>query len=160
MKKENLAKSFTHLVSDVNERLDELGDEGLTDPFESIYAIVFRKFFSCHTFPSSQVPPLTLCLPTIDAELTMRTVGCKDVAEDRILLDKMMYLYEQVESSATATALLFPWFPGQAKIRKTIAGAKIYFIFKKIVDARRLDGKTEDVSFSHILESLVSWFTD
>lgn len=70
MKKENLAKSkfstpilmrvsfrffranfyfysrtsigFEFLVQDVNNRLDELGNEGITDPFESIYAIVFR----------------------------------------------------------------------------------------------------------------------
>lgn len=43
----------------------------------------------------------------------MRTVGCNEVANDRALLDKMLYLYEEVERSATATALLFPWFPSK-----------------------------------------------
>lgn len=46
MKKERLEKALDGLVGDVVTRLDELGDEGVTNPFESIVSIVFRKFIS------------------------------------------------------------------------------------------------------------------
>lgn len=82
----------------------------------------------------------------------MRTVGVRDIAEDRILLDRMLYLYEEVERSATATALLFPWAPSPAKIRKTYAGAQIYMIFQKIVDGRRKLGKSEDDPLQYLID--------
>lgn len=48
MKKERLEKALNGLVGDVVMRLDELGKEGITNPFDSIVSIVFRKFpISC-----------------------------------------------------------------------------------------------------------------
>lgn len=52
MKKENLERGLTQLIQDVKLRLNELGTEGVIDPFKSIISIVFRKFsfFFCFFF--------------------------------------------------------------------------------------------------------------
>lgn len=76
----------------------------------------------------------------------MRVVGCVEIANDRQLLDKLLILYQKFESSSTSTTLLFPWLPGQSKIRRTLVGAQMYYIFKKIVDERKRTGRTEEVS--------------
>jgi sterol 14-demethylase len=70
------------LISDVKIRLDLLADDpsGITDPFESVYRIVYQ--------------------------LTMRMVGCDDIAEKPELLEKTLKLYETVESSATPAVYL------------------------------------------------------
>lgn len=76
----------------------------------------------------------------------MRVVGCVEIASDRQLLDKLLVLYQKFESSSTPTTLLFPWLPGQSKIRRNLVGAQMYYIFKKIVDERKRTGRTEEVS--------------
>ena len=69
-------------MSDVKGRLNQLANDptGITDPFESIYRIVYQ--------------------------LTIRMVGVEDIAEDPVLLEKTLRLYEAVESSATPTVSL------------------------------------------------------
>lgn len=43
----------------------------------------------------------------------MRTVGAKEVAESRELLEHVLSLYHEVEKSATMETILFPWLPGK-----------------------------------------------
>lgn len=99
---------------------------GITDPFDSIYDIVFQ--------------------------LTMRTIGCKDVAEDPVLLKKTLRLFEVVEQSATASAVIFPWAPSPAVIKRVYAGSRLYMILKKIVDERRETGKREDDPLQYLID--------
>ena len=82
----NFLSGLPRLISDTKTRLSLLADDpsGITDPFESIYRVVYQ--------------------------LTMRMVGCDDIAENPELLEKTLKLYETVESSATPTVCL-PNFP-------------------------------------------------
>jgi hypothetical protein len=91
---------------------------GITDPFESIYRIVYQ--------------------------LTIRTVGCEDIAENPELLEKTLQLFETVEASATATTILFPKFPSIGIIQRTIAGGRLYMIIMNIVNERKKTGKRRD----------------
>ena len=104
-------------MSDVQNSLRALAQDpaGLTNPFDIIYRIVFQ--------------------------LTIRIVGCNDIAEDPELLGKTLKLYEYINSSATATAVMFPWFPSPAVVKGTIAGGRLYMIIRKIVNERKVTGK-------------------
>jgi hypothetical protein len=104
-------------MKDVKASLDKLANNpaGITDPFESIYRIVYQ--------------------------LTIRMVGCDDIADDPALLEKTLGLYETVEKSTTPLAIIFPWFPSFAIIRRTIAGGRLYMILNNIVEERKKTGK-------------------
>lgn len=82
----------------------------------------------------------------------MRTVGCKDIAEDPKLLHKTLGLFETIEQSSTPAAIILPRFPTLALIKRTIAGGRLYMIFKKIVDDRRKTGKREDDPLQHLID--------
>ena len=107
-------------MSDLKARIDILADEpsGVTDPFESIYEIVFQ--------------------------LTMRTVGCNEVADDPELVKATMSYNRMMELAGTPMAVMFPWFPSRGVLRKYYAGARMYMIFNKVAKARLAEGRSED----------------
>jgi sterol 14-demethylase len=65
------------MINDVQTVLNKLGDEapGIIDPFEDLGHIV--------------------------ALMTMRAIGCDDIADDPILLEKSVYWYLVIKNSAT-----------------------------------------------------------
>jgi len=110
-----------NLMADTRRRLELLAQDprGVTDPFESIYKIVFQ--------------------------LTMRTVACNEIAEDPALLDKTLHLFEAMDKAATPAVVMYPSLPTPAKLKRMWAGAQLYMIFKKIVDERqRADRRDHD----------------
>jgi sterol 14-demethylase len=102
---------------DVQSRLNDLLNDssGLTDPFDGIYSLVFK--------------------------LTMRTVGCYDVADDPEQLQAIMGHYEVMDRSFTPLVVYFPWLPNIQGLQRKLAGARIYLAFKRIVDWRRERGE-------------------
>lgn len=107
-------------MKDVRNSLNALAKKpsGITEPFESLYRIVYQ--------------------------LTMRTVACNDIADDPILLEKTLSLFEQVEASSTPTTILFPWLPTPAMVKRTIAGGRLYMILSGIVEKRKKEGTRGD----------------
>jgi hypothetical protein len=93
-------------------RLDELAKDpkGLTDPFESIYGIVYQ--------------------------LTMRTVACNEIAGNRTLLDQTLDMFEKIEAASSPELIIFPWFPFPGKLRRLWYGGKLYMVFKGIIEQR------------------------
>lgn len=117
------------LMADTKRNLDTLAADspGITDPFDSIYKIVYQ--------------------------LTMRTVACREIAEDPALLERTLHLYEEVEKAATPTVVMFPSLPSPAKLKRMWSGAKLYMIFKNIVDQRRSSGIREDDALQFMMDS-------
>lgn len=101
------------MVSDTRSFISRLtsANEKTIDPFETIYQLVFR--------------------------LTMRTVGCNDIANDEALCQKTCHLYEDVEKSATPAAILFPWFPSLGVIKRTVSSIRLYTILDKVFQQRK-----------------------
>ncbi|TVY73614.1 Sterol 14-demethylase [Lachnellula suecica] len=128
LRTENFGKSLPHLMKDVRASMDKLAQDpkGITDPFESLYRVVFQ--------------------------LTMRIVGCDDIAEDPVLLEKTLKLYETVEASTNATTILFPWLPTISSIKRTVAGGRIYMIFNKIVNDRKKNGTRRDDPLQFLMD--------
>src|SRR2546423_14109980 len=108
------------LMADTNARLQNItaSPSGITDPFDSVYKIVYQ--------------------------LTMRTVGCNEIANDPILLAKTLAYFETIEQSGTPAGVIFPWLPTLSKLKRTYAGARLYMLFQSIVNERKKTGKRDD----------------
>lgn len=115
-------------MSDVQVSMKELEEapSGTIDPFENLYYLVCR--------------------------VTMRIVGCEDIAEDPVLLKKTLGLYKTIEESSTAATIMFPWFPSPAIIKRTIAGGQLYMLVKKIVDDRVASGRNGNDPLQYMID--------
>jgi hypothetical protein len=106
-----------------------LGTSGITDPFESIYNLVFQ--------------------------ITMRKVGCNDIANDQALLAKVLGLYDVAEKSYNPSMIIFPFALKAltpAFWKQIFAGAKLFFVFKGIVDERKKTGVKGDDTLQYLMD--------
>jgi cytochrome P450 len=113
---------------DVQSKLNDLlkDSSGITDPFNSIYSLVFK--------------------------LTMRTVGCNDIADDSEQLRAIMGHYEVMDKSFTPLVVYFPWLPTIQGLKRKFAGARIYLAFKRIVDRRRKKDEKGDDPLQYLID--------
>jgi len=114
---ENLAKAIPTLVTDVRGGYDELGESGMMDPFVNLYEMVFM--------------------------LTQRTVGANEIANSRPLMSKTMGLFQMIEKTSTSYQIIFPWLPSPAMFKRVWGGSQLYFIFNRIINARKKEGRRE-----------------
>ncbi|CAK4034075.1 cytochrome P450 6A1 [Lecanosticta acicola] len=121
-----LKRNLPTLLKDARANLDSLGSSGTTDPFDSIYRMVFQ--------------------------FTMRTVACNEIADDPPLLSRCLSLYETVENAADQWMIMFPWMPLLSKARRTYASAQLYMIFKKVVDDRKRHGRHEEDALQFLID--------
>lgn len=124
--KDVLEKALPNIIGDCKRRLDEMGDAGVTDPFESIYSIVFQ--------------------------LTMRIVGANEIAEDRKLMNKVEHYYAAIDDSANTWNIIFPSLPTWSLIKRYYSGARIYMIFQNIIKRREKQGRREDDPLQFMLD--------
>ena len=121
LRPQTLSRALPVMLRDVRGTMEQIassGKDGLCDPYDVIYKLVFL--------------------------VNMRTVGCKEIADDPKLLRKVLHFYEMIEESATATGIIFPWLLTPAKLRRTYAGARLYMIFSGIARERTRLGKEVD----------------
>lgn len=116
------------MLADVRSALSVLAKDtsGVTNPFQSIYKVVYQ--------------------------LTMRTVACDDIADSPALLAQTLDLYETIDGSATPTAIMFPWFPSPAVIKRTIAGGRLYMILNNIVKGRNETGTRGEDPLQYMID--------
>jgi hypothetical protein len=106
------------MLSDVRQRFNDFGESGITDPFDSIYLVIFQ--------------------------LAMRTLGVKEIGDDMRLLVKARDLFWTVYTSFTPMTVLFPWFPSLGLLKRFYAGAKIKYMLYSILSSRSKSGKKEN----------------
>ena len=128
LKGNQLAKGLPQLIQDARGMLDELAakPEGITDPFDSIYRMVFK--------------------------LTMRTVACNEIANDSALLERTLKLYEDVEGTATPLSIMYPWLPTPSKFKRLYSGSQLYMIFKRVVDDRKKEDRKEGDALQYLID--------
>jgi hypothetical protein len=102
LKTDYFRKKLPILVADVHAEMEALKNDprGVTDPFESIYCLVFR--------------------------LTIRLAGADDMAEDPQLAEKVLRSFTMIEQSAGATTVMFPNTPTIASLKRTYGGGRLY----------------------------------
>jgi cytochrome P450 len=136
-----LEKKLPIVVSDVKEAMYSIAQDvsGRTDPFESIYRIVFK--------------------------LTIHMVGAEEIADDLKLLEAWLQHFEMIEQSATPAAVIFPKISSPAIIKRIYAGARLFMIIENLI-RRRTQGREkhndaiqylldQDDQPSKIIESIV-----
>lgn len=128
LKTEKFRRKLPTLISDVQEAIEAIKSEpnGVTDPFESIYRIVFR--------------------------LTIRIVGADEIADDAKLLEETLKHFESIDSSATATSIMFPKMPSPAVLKRTLAGARIYMMIENIVKKRAAGDEKHNDALQYLLD--------
>jgi hypothetical protein len=116
------------LIADTNSRLKGIASSpsGITEPFDSVYKIVFQ--------------------------LTMRTVGCNEIANDPRLLAKTLSCVETIAQSATPAGVIFPWLPTPAKLKRTYAGGSLYMIVQGVVNERKRTRKREEDALQFMID--------
>lgn len=99
---------------------------GVIDPFVVIYRLIFQ--------------------------MTMRNLGCDDVADNPALLNRGLHLFRTVDVCNAPYMILFPWFFRLFTLafwRQIIAGSRLYILFKNVINGRIKSGKqgTDAVQF-------------
>ncbi|KAK3073790.1 hypothetical protein LTR53_004314 [Teratosphaeriaceae sp. CCFEE 6253] len=128
LKGNQLAKGLPRLLQDARASLDKLAAEpsGVTNPFDSIYRMVFQ--------------------------FTMRTVACNEIADDPETLEKCLQYFEDIDSTATPWSIIYPWLPQWSKVKRLKAGAKLYMVIKRVVDARNKSGVRGDDALQYLID--------
>jgi cytochrome P450 len=128
LKNEQFRRKLPMLKSDVQEAIDAISNDpsGVTNPFESLYRVIFR--------------------------LTIRMVGADEIADDPGLLEETLKLFEMIDGSATATSVMFPKFPSPAVLKRTYAGARLYFLVEAIIKKRAASDEKHDDALQYMLD--------
>ncbi len=123
MKKDNFIKNLDLLTGDTRAACEALAaaapsnadpDWRVTDPFESFYEVVYQ--------------------------LTMRTVGANDIAEDPKMLRHTLSIFDWFEKSDSFAKVIFPWLPTLNHYMRLYYGAKLAFVFRDIIERRKKTG--------------------
>lgn len=75
-------------------------------------------------------------------QLTHRTLGCNDIANDPKRLASTLTAYKNLDVGS-ATEIMFPWLPTTTKVKKLWAGYSLFSQISAIVRERRKTGRTE-----------------
>jgi len=128
LKNEQFRRKLPTLLSDVHEAMDAIKDDpsGVTNPFESLYRLIFR--------------------------LTIRLVGADEIANDPKVLEETLRLFELIDNSATATSVMFPKFPSPAVLKRTYAGTRLYFLIENIIKKRAASDEKHDDPLQYLLD--------
>ncbi|EME83524.1 uncharacterized protein MYCFIDRAFT_211364 [Pseudocercospora fijiensis CIRAD86] len=120
MKSEKLSGCIPWMIKDVRNALDELKKDpkAFTDPFQSIYRIVFQ--------------------------LTVRLSACDELADDPVLREQTLHYFEQIAGATSPLTIMFPWIPSWGKVMRTYGGVRLFMIFKKLTDQRKVGDKFND----------------
>ncbi|KAF9557038.1 cytochrome P450 [Agrocybe pediades] len=111
IRKDRILATLPHLFVDLNRLMDDWGTAGTMNPFDEIYELVFQ--------------------------MTIRMSTCKEIADDKKVVQEIAKQYWAVEHSASPFFLLFPSFPSPMKKAKAKATTALYKILLSFVQQRR-----------------------
>lgn len=112
--KPRLHACLENLVGDTITTFDAFDISKPMDPFDTMYKLIFQ--------------------------LTHRTVGCNDIADDPKLLEKSLAMFTNIDATG-AIEVMFPWLPTLVKLRKLWGGARMHWMFQRIIKQRREKGQ-------------------
>ena len=76
--------------------------------------------------------------------MTARLITCHDLATNETDLKKIEKLFMTLQTSATPTSLLFPWFPSLSREAGKQATTELYTMLHTYVETRRHAELTSD----------------
>ena len=132
LRAENLAPRLKPLTTDIRASLEQIRIQArfgkdIINPYDRLYDVVFQ--------------------------LTLRLVGCNEIADDWKKLHQLLSYYKMLdESSTNPLMVIYPWLPTLAMLKRSYAGIRMYMMFKGVVDQRKKQGRTEDDGLQHLLD--------
>ena len=84
-------------------------------------------------------------------QLTHRTLGSNDVANDPELLAKTLAIFGRMDDSS-AINVMFPRLPTPNKLKRMWAGASLHWTFQKIMNERRRTGRRETDAMQEMMD--------
>ncbi|KAH7141378.1 cytochrome P450 6A1 [Dactylonectria estremocensis] len=84
-------------------------------------------------------------------QLTHRTMGTNDIANNPKEMDRTIAIYASMEGSY-AIDVMFPSFPTFKKVNKLVAGAKLYKTLSRIVEDRKKTGRREEDAMQAMMD--------
>lgn len=103
--------------TDCLEAFSPLGASGSFDPMTDIYQLAWR--------------------------MSMQALGPSEIYNSPALLKKTFDMSIDLDIPPTPLTVLFPWLPTPGKLRKTIAGIRLFMTISSVVKAREKARKTE-----------------
>ncbi|CBY02103.1 similar to cytochrome P450 [Plenodomus lingam JN3] len=128
LKNEQFRRKLPILISDTKEAIEAIRNDpsGITDPFESLYRIVFR--------------------------LTIRMVGADEIADETKVLEETLRLFETLDNSSTALSVIFPKLPSPGVVKRTYAAGRLYMLIEKILKKRAASDEKHDDALQYLLD--------
>lgn len=124
-----LRNGLPSLISDIQTWYGDLAKKstGTIQPFETIYELVFQ--------------------------LTMRTVGCEEIANDPKTAKKMLHYFETIEACGDKPlSVIYPAVWTIHKVQKLFTGIKLYTTIDNIVKNRKKTGHREKDAMQYLLD--------
>lgn len=139
MQRDYLTSNLGNFVSDAHKSLASLDPNVPMDPFEHIFLLIYQ--------------------------LSHRSLGCNEIADDPGLLRYTMEIVRKIDWTS-GLQIMFTGLPTIPKLKKYIAGLRLYWILNKAIDDRRKTGKRQtdtmqvlmDQGYSNTLVSCVRPF--
>ncbi|KAK7422595.1 hypothetical protein QQX98_001619 [Neonectria punicea] len=127
MQKDRLEASLPFLISDTHAAVLKMSSapQGVIHPINEMWQLIYQ--------------------------LTHRTLGSKDIADDPKALERTLAIYSSMEGSS-AFEIMFPSLPTPTKVRKVWAGAQLHRTFSRIVDERKRTGRREDDAMQVLID--------
>lgn len=125
LQRDRLADNLHHMTTDADAALSRIDTSAPVDPFAVMLKLVYQ--------------------------LTHRTLGSNDVADDPKLLADTLAVFGRLDDSS-AVEIMFPMLPWPSKLRKMWAGARLHWAFTKIINHRRKTGKTDTDAMQTLMD--------
>ncbi|KAJ7105718.1 cytochrome P450 [Mycena epipterygia] len=128
LRKERINANISSLYSYAEQGVSNLG--ATTNPFETIYAIIFR--------------------------LTVNTLGSSSVAASPAICSALAKIFHEFDRSGTPFMILFPWFLGWERIRRFYLMKQFYNIMSAALDERGKEGRNNDDPMQYFIDAGLS----
>ncbi|KAF7551132.1 hypothetical protein G7Z17_g5247 [Cylindrodendrum hubeiense] len=127
MQKDRMRTSLPLLIADTHAALLNMSSapQGIVQPFDEMWRLVYQ--------------------------LTHRTLGTKDIADDPKELARTMAIYASMDGSY-AIDVMFPSFPTLKKFKKVWAGAQLHITLSRIVNERKKTGRREEDAMQVLMD--------
>ncbi|KAJ7095786.1 cytochrome P450 [Mycena belliarum] len=128
MRKERINDNLPILYSYADQCISGLSAQ--TNPFETIYATIFR--------------------------LTVNTIASSSIASSPAICAALGEIFHELDQSGTPFTILFPWFMGWERIQRFYLMKKFYNIMTAAIDERRKEGRNEDDPMQYFIDAGLS----
>ncbi|KAJ3197283.1 hypothetical protein HK101_004764 [Irineochytrium annulatum] len=110
LRPDRMNRLLPELVGDMQQAMQQWGSSGTMNPFESFFDIVFQ--------------------------LTVRTVGCNEMAGDEVVRKNMETYFNGIEDGSSLISTMVPSLPSAKRRVKHDCSKKLMYLILQIIDAK------------------------